>query len=279
MNILGKNVKLKIAEVKADIIIFETENFGEIQAENNDLIIKYKKDQEVEVFIYPENENTVKAFIGSAYAQVNEFARLKVVAITQHGVFMDFGLEKDIFCPFAEQKTKMEINKYYTVFIYLDKKTNRLVASAKIEKFISEQVPDLAENDEVSIIIINKSPLGYNAIVENKYQGLLYSNEVFGELKQGETTKAIIKKIREDNKIDLRLFKNDASDISKFEQQIIEYLKKHDGKMNINDKSEPEEIYRTFGISKKNFKKALGALYRKNIIDLKDRLVKLLDNN
>ncbi|MCK9255023.1 MAG: GntR family transcriptional regulator [Bacteroidales bacterium] len=279
MDILGKNVKLKIAEVKADIIIFETEDFGEIQAENNDLIIKYKKDQEVEVFIYPENENTVKAFIGSAYAQVNEFARLKVVAITQHGVFMDFGLEKDIFCPFAEQKTKMEINKYYTVFIYLDKKTNRLVASAKIEKFISEQVPDLAENDEVSIIIINKSPLGYNAIVENKYQGLLYSNEVFGELKQGETTKAIIKKIREDNKIDLRLFKNDASDISKFEQQIIEYLKKHDGKMNINDKSEPEEIYRTFGISKKNFKKALGALYRKNIIDLKDRLVKLLDNN
>ena len=279
MDILGKNVKLKIAEVKADIIIFETEDFGEIQAENNDLIIKYKKDQEVEVFIYPENENTVKAFIGSAYAQVNEFARLKVVAITQHGVFMDFGLEKDIFCPFAEQKTKMEINKYYTVFIYFDNIKNWLVASANIEKFLSEQVPDLAENDEVSIIIINKSPLGYNAIVENKYQGLLYSNEVFGELKQGETTKAIIKKIREDNKIDLRLFKNDASDISKFEQQIIEYLKKHDGKMNINDKSEPEEIYRTFGISKKNFKKALGALYRKNIIDLKDSLVKLLDNN
>ncbi|HOE38043.1 MAG TPA: S1-like domain-containing RNA-binding protein [Bacteroidales bacterium] len=279
MNILGKNTELTITEVKGDEIIFKTENLGQISAQNNDLIIKYKVGQKVDVFIYPESENTIKAFIGKAYAQVNEFAKLKVVALTKYGAFLDFGLEKDILCPFSEQKTKMEMNKYYIVFIYLDEKTNKLAASAKLEKFISNEDLELKENDEVDIMILNKSQLGYNAIVENKHMGLLYNNEVFSELKPGETTTAIVKKIREDNKIDLRLFKNDASDISKFEQQIIEYLKKHNGKMYINDESDPEDIYKTFGISKKNFKKALGALYRKEIIDLKDTAVRLIDNS
>lgn len=277
MTILGKNIELIVSQVNDTILSFETEEFGTVQAENNDLILKYNVGQKVSLFVFPENQNSIKLFVGKASAQLNEFARLKVVAITKHGAFLDIGLDKDILCPFAEQKTKMELNKFYTVFLYLDNDTKRIVASAKIDKFFIDQKPDLKENDKVNIIILNKSQLGYNAIVENKYQGLLYNNEVYSKLKPGEITKAIIKKIRDDNKIDLRLFKNDHTDIANFETQIIEYLKKHDNKMSINDESEPEEIYKTFGISKKNFKKALGALYRKEIIDLKDTYVKLID--
>ena len=121
------------------------------------------------------------------------FAKLKVVALT-NTVLLDFGLEKDILCPFSEQKTKMEMNKYYIVFIYLDEKTKKLAASAKLEKFISNGNLEL-KNDEVDIMILNKSQLGYNAIVENKHMGLLYNNEVFSELKPGETTTAIVKKL------------------------------------------------------------------------------------
>jgi predicted RNA-binding protein (virulence factor B family) len=272
---IGKVNKLKVIRTNGENITFDAEEYGEIEALNNDFVLKYNEGDVVNVFIYPDGEN-LKACIGEAYANANEFVKLKVVSNTKIGTFFDWGIDKDIFCPFKEQKTELEVNHYYLVYIYLDEETNRLAASTKIEKFILDETPNIQENQSVNIFILNKSQLGYNAIVENKYRGLLYNNEVFAELKPGQKLTAIVRKIREDNKIDLRLFKNDYGDISNFEEQIIDYLKSHDGKMSINDESDPEIIYKAFGISKKNFKKALGALYRKEIIDLKDTNVKLL---
>lgn len=272
----GKHHNLRIISVKDDIITFDAGQFGEIEVVNNDLIIKYKAGETADVFLLPESDGSVKGFLGKAIAGLGEFARLRVVSNTEYGSFFDIGIEKDLFCPFQEQKTDLEINHYYIVYVYLDETTNRLAASTKIEKFILDEKPELQEMQNAEILILNKTQLGYNAIVENKYHGLLYENEIFTELKPGQKLNAVIKKIREDNKIDLRLFKNDHADISGFETMIINYLKSHDGQMHLNDESEPEDIYETFGISKKNFKKALGALYRKKIIDLKSTNVKLL---
>lgn len=272
---IGKHNSLKIIRVNNDQIILDAGEFGEVEAINNDLVLKYSEGQTVNVFLYTDVDG-VKACIGEAYASVGEFAKLMVVANTKIGTFFDWGIDKDLFCPFKEQKTEMEVGHYYLVYVYLDEATNRIAASTRIDKFISEEKPELEEQQPVGIMIINKSQFGYNAIVENKYRGLLYDNEVFVELKSGQKLNAIIKKIREDNKIDLRLYRNDHNDISNFEKMIIDYLQAHNGKMSINDESDPELIYKVFGISKKNFKKALGALFRKEIIDLKDTDVKLL---
>ncbi|HNQ67403.1 MAG TPA: GntR family transcriptional regulator [Bacteroidales bacterium] len=278
MPIAGKNNSLKVIKVNGDILTFDAGKYGEIEVVNNDLILKYTEGQFTDVFLLPDSDGTIKGFLGQAIVNAGEFAKLKVVANTKFGSFFDMGIEKDLFCPFAEQKTTLEINSYYLVYVYIDEITNRLSASTRIDKFISDEKPDLTEQQSVNIIILNKSQLGYNAIVENKYYGLLYDNEVFKELKPGQKHTAIIKKIREDNKIDLRLYKNDHNDISEFETMILNYLKAHEGKMTLNDESDPQDIYDVFGISKKNFKKALGALYRKGVIDLKDKIIKLLDN-
>ncbi|HOZ29815.1 MAG TPA: GntR family transcriptional regulator [Bacteroidales bacterium] len=272
----GKNNSLKVIKVNGDVITFDAGEYGEIEVINNDLILKYTQGQFVDVFLLPENDGSMKGYLGKSIVNSGEFARLKVVANTKYGSFFDMGIEKDLFCPFAEQKTPLEINTYHNVYVYIDELTNRLTASTKIDKFISEEKPDLTEQQSVNILIIGKSQLGYNAIVENKYYGLLYDNEVFQDLKSGQIHKAVIKKIREDNKIDLRLFRNDHNDISEFEDLILNYLKAHKGIMHLNDESEPQDIYDTFGISKKNFKKALGALFRKGVIDLKDKDVKLI---
>ncbi|MDR2011367.1 MAG: GntR family transcriptional regulator [Bacteroidales bacterium] len=272
---LGKTNKLKVLKVDGDLVTFDAEEFGKVTATNDDLLIRYKEGEVADVFLYPESD-IVKASIGSPYAELGEFAKLRVVAKTKIGVFFDWGIAKDLFCPFMEQKTEPELNHYYLVYIYLDEATNRIAASTKIEKFFSDEIPELEEGQDVNILVINKSQIGYNVVVENKYHGLLYDNEVFTELKPGQKLQAVIKKIREDNKIDLRLYKNDHKDIQNFENMIIDYLRLHNGKMNLNDESDPEVIYKVFGISKKNFKKALGALYRKGIIDLKEKNVKLL---
>jgi len=275
---VGKNNSLKVIKVNGDLITVDAGEYGELNLINNDLILKYTVGQYTEVFLLPDSENTIKGFLGNSYVNAEEFARLKVIANTKYGSFFDMGIEKDLFCPFAEQKKPLEVNSYYFVYVYIDEITNRLTASTRIEKFISQEKPDLTEKQSVSIVILNKSQLGYNAIVENKYSGLLYDNEVFKELKAGQKYNAIVRKIREDNKIDLRLYKNDHNDISQFETMILKYLNSHEGKMSLNDESDPQDIYDVFEISKKNFKKALGALYRKGLIDLKDKNVKLLNN-
>lgn len=272
---IGKNNKLKIISINDNILKLDAEEYGTLEVENTDLFLSYKSNQFVDVFIIPENE-TIKAYLGSAYTSINEFSYLCAVDNTNVGAFFDIGIEKDLLCPFKEQKTKIEIDKYYIVYTYIDESTNRLVASTKFENYLSTEKPQYNERDEVNILIINKTNLGYKAIVENKHIGLLYDNKVFANLKIGNRYKAIVTKVREDDKIDLQLYKNDSNDILAFENLIIDYLKKHNGKMLINDDTDPKIIYDTFGISKKNFKKAIGALYRKQLIDLQDEHIKLI---
>ena len=272
---LGKTNKLRVTRIKGDTVFFDAKEYGEIATANNDFILKYKEGEFVDVFLYPDGE-TIKSCIGEAYANLEEFAYLQVVENTKTGSFFDWGIDKDLFCPFKEQNNKLEQNLYYIVYIYLDTVTNRIAASTKIDNYVSQEIPQLEVGQSINGLITRKTPAGYNVIIENKYSGLLYENEVFTKLEAGQNIKAIVKKIREDNKIDLRLHKNDHTDISNFENLIVEYLKKHNAKMTITDDTKPEIIYKTFGISKKNFKKTIGALYRKKIISLDSGIVKLL---
>ncbi len=271
----GKTYKLEIIKIEGDKLYCDAQNLGIVEVVNNDLVLKFNIGDQTAVFLYYDNENKLCGFHGKPYAEAGEFARLKVVANTNIGSFLDWGMDKDLFCPFAEQKQTPEFGKYYIVYIYIDPLTMRTVASMKYEKFLSNEPADLEEGQSVEALIINKSQLGYNAVVNNKFQGLFYDNEVFTSLKPGTKLNAVVHKVRDDNKLDLRLFKNDASDISEFESKIIKYMQENNGRMTLNDDSAPELIYKTFGISKKNFKKALGSLYKKEIIDLSKNTITL----
>ncbi|MDD2634828.1 MAG: S1-like domain-containing RNA-binding protein [Bacteroidales bacterium] len=264
----GKTYKLNIIKIDGDKLYCDAQNLGIVEVINNDLVLKYNEGDQTSVFLYYDNENKLCGFHGRPYAEAGEFARLKVVANTNIGSFLDWGMDKDLFCPFAEQKQTPEFGKYYIVYIYIDPLTMRTVASMKYEKYLSQEPVNVEEGQSVEALILNKSQLGYNAVVNNKFQGLFYDNEVFTNLKPGTKLNAIVHKVRDDNKLDLRLYKNDASDISEFESKILNYMQENKGRMNINDDSAPELIYKVFGISKKNFKKALGSLYKKEIIDL-----------
>jgi hypothetical protein len=268
MNLYGKNLRLKIVEVKNDELYVDTVSDGILKTKNNDLIIKYKSGDFAEFFLLPVGNQKPLLMMGKALVQVNEFARLRVLDVCPEFAKVDIGLDQPIICEKDDQIVRLEKNKYYNFYVFIDNQSKCLKASMYIDKFIEEKPTGISENDDVEILILSKTNLGYKAIINHKYLGMLYENEVFSELYPGTKTKAIIKKIREDNKIDLRLFRNDGNDIEAFENKIVEYLKKRGGSMQITDNSDPEIIYATFGFSKKNFKKAIGSLYRKNLIDL-----------
>jgi len=227
-----------------------------------------KPDDEIEVFIYSDTEDRPIASSETPFALVNEFAYLKVKAVNKFGAFLDWGILKDLLVPFREQKADMVEGYSYVVYIYLDEKTNRLAASAKVNKFLSKEIPPYEVNDEVNILIQRKTEIGYMAIIDNKFGGLLYKNEVFKDIEPGDKLKAFVKKIREDGKIDLALQKSGYEQIDGISENILQIIKDNGGFVGVTDKSSPELIKALFNISKKSFKKAIGKLYKQRIISI-----------
>ena len=230
---------------------------------------------EIEVFIYRDSEDRIIATTQTPLAMVGDFALLKVVSATRVGAFLDWGLQKDLLVPFKEQRFRMKTGQAYVVYVYLDENTDRVVASSKLNKFLNLEPAGYTEGEEVDLMIFEQNDLGYQAIVNNAHTGMIYENEVFIPLHIGQKLKGFVSKIRSDGKIDIALQKSGYENIDPIAEKILDYLKKHGGEMSITDKSPAELIYSTFGISKKNFKKALGALYREKIIDLGKEIVKL----
>jgi hypothetical protein len=231
----------------------------------------------IEAFIYLDSEDRLIATTEKPLAMVEKFALLEVVSVTPVGAFLNWGLPKDLFVPFREQRKPMEVGKKYLVYVYLDADTKRVAASSKIEQFLDNIPVDYDENEEVDLIIVNETDLGYNAIIDYSHLGVLYKNEVFQELNPGDKVQGFIKKIRTDGKIDLRLDKIGYEKITSFVDRIIVELQKNKGFLPLTDKSSPEEIYKTFKISKKNFKAAIGALYKKRFIALEEDGIRLLN--
>lgn len=230
----------------------------------------------IDAFIYLDSEDRLVATTLKPKAMVEEFALLEVVSVTQVGAFLDWGLLKDLFVPFREQRQPMEEGKKYLVYVYLDQNSKRIAASSKIEQFLDNIPVDYDVDEEVDLIIVNETDLGYNAIIDNSHLGIIYKNEVFQELNPGDKVQGFIKKIRTDGKIDLSLVKAGYEKISNFADRIIAELEKHEGFLALTDKSSPEDIYKTFKFSKKNFKAAVGALYKKRMIALEENGIRLV---
>lgn len=242
---------------------------GEILIPTKYISEEWNIDDEISVFIYKDSEDRLIATSLKPKGIVKEVAVLKAVDVNNTGAFFEWGLEKDLFVPYQEQFTKIYEGEYHPVYIFLDEKTNRIIGSTKIEKHFEENLEYIPEiKEKVEIIIFNETELGFKALINKKRWGLIYKNEVFKPIFLGDELTAYIKNIREDNKIDLTLSIADGEKIKSFEEIIIEELKKHNGQLMISDKSAPKVIYDQFGESKKNFKKALGALYKKKKINI-----------
>lgn len=221
-----------------------------------------KPGDKVNVFIYKDSEDRLIATTEKPYAQVGEFAFLRVKATNDVGAFLDWGLPKDLLVPFREQKVRMFPGRSYTVYVYLDDETQRIAASAKIHKFLDNKIPNVKPNDEVKARIIQNTDLGYKVIVNDLFTGMIYHNEIFCEVNIGELHYATVRTIRDDGKIDLVLGKNTRNRVTDLADDILDYIHEQGGKIELNDSSSPEEIREVFQCSKKDFKKAIGGLFK-----------------
>lgn len=220
------------------------------------------------VFLYLDNEERLIATTLTPYAKVDDFACLEVAWVNQYGAFLNWGLMKDLFVPFREQKMKMQVGRKYIVHVHIDEESYRIVASAKVERYLSKEMPTFESGEEVDILIWQKTELGFKAIVNNQFSGLLYNNEIFQQLETGMRLKAFVKQVREDGKIDLILQKTGFQKIDSFSQILLNYIKENNGRISLTDKSPAEDIYNAFGVSKKTFKQAVGDLYKRRLIRL-----------
>jgi uncharacterized protein len=205
-----------------------------------------------------------------------DFALLKVVAVNSVGAFLDWGLSKDLLVPFSEQRPLMEKGKSYIVRIYIDKQSNRITATTRLDRYLDNTPGNFHAGQEVKLLICNQTDIGYKAIINGTHWGVLYSNEVFQPLKRGQKTEGYIKKVRDDNKIDLSLHKPGYKKVGDVTETILNVLKKKDGFLPVTDKSSPEIIYKLFGVSKNTYKKAIGAIYRKRLITIENNGIKLI---
>jgi predicted RNA-binding protein (virulence factor B family) len=235
-----------------------------------------KVDDNIRVFIYLDSEDRFIATTESPYAMVGDFALLKVVAVESVGAFLDWGLLKDLLVPYSEQSPTMETGKSYIVKIYVDKKTNRIAATTILDRYLDNEPGNFHAGQEVELLICSQTDIGYKAIINGTHWGVLYSNEVFQPLKSGQRTKGYIKKIRSDNKIDLSLHRPGYERVDDITDAIINVLKEQGGFISVTDKSSPETIHKLFGVSKKTYKKAIGAIYRKKLITIENDGIKLI---
>ena len=203
-------------------------------------------------------------------AVVGDFAYLKVAWVNNYGAFLDWGLMKDLFVPFREQKIKMQKDRSYIVHLHIDEETYRIMASAKVERFLSEEFPPYQEGEEVEILVWQKTELGFKVIVDNQFAGLVYDSEVFQYIHTGDRLKAYVKQVREDGKLDISLQKYGKAAVTDFSAVLLNYLKEHSGRTSLGDKSPADAIYTEFGVSKKVFKKAVGDLYKRRLIVIND---------
>ena len=232
--------------------------------------------EDLEVFIYLDSEDRIIATTEKPFAQVGEFAMLRVNAVNNVGAFLDWGLMKDLLVPFREQKMNMVAGRSYLVYVYVDPDSQRIASSAKLEKFLDNVIPEYKVGEEVSLIVESESELGYNAIINHLHRGILYHDELPGPLNKGQKLKAYIKKVRDDKKIDLSLYRPGYEQVDGISQDILNKLHEAGGFLPFTDKSDAALIFERFAISKKIFKKAIGALYCQRRILMEEKGIRLI---
>jgi hypothetical protein len=250
--------------------------------EGNDILLpnkyiqpEFEIDDKIDVFVYKDYEQRWVATTLKPYVQINEFAFLKVKSASPIGAFLDWGLEKDLFVPFKEQNQKMEQGRSYVIYLYEDLQTERLVATTKLNRYFKNKELDIEPGTEVDLLVFETTPLGFNVVVEGKYKGLIYHSDIFQKVTIGDQLTGYIKLIREDGGIDISLQAKGVKQLEVGSEIIMNYLKKNKGILKLTDKSDAEEIMQILKMSKKNFKKSVGMLYKQRLIVLEKETILL----
>jgi predicted RNA-binding protein (virulence factor B family) len=249
----------------------DPEGIHDILLPNKYVPNQFEIGDELTVFVYLDHEERPVATTLEPYILLNEFALLRVNYVNQVGAFMDWGMEKDILVPFKEQARPMEKGKRYLVYLYMDEKTNRLVASSKTNQFLNNETLTVENGEEVDLIVSHITEIGINVIINEKHKGLVYKDEVYDDtIRTGDRMRGYIKTIRPDHKIDVSLQKLGYDNIEPNAQKILDELKASRGFLRLNDNSHPEDIKTVLKMSKKTFKKAIGSLYKDKLIAIKE---------
>jgi predicted RNA-binding protein (virulence factor B family) len=266
---LGKINTLEILRESDHGIYLVDEENNEVLLPNRYVPESFKIWDKIDVFVYLDNEERPVASTDFPYVVRDDFALLRCSEVTNYGAFLDWGLVKELFCPFKEQAFPMKKGGWYLIYCFLDEKSNRLVASSKTNQFLDNKDLTVKEFDEVDLIVSHPSDLGMNVIVNKKHSGLIYKDNIFTDLSIGDRLKGVVKKIRPGNKLDISLGQIGYRNIEPNAQFILNVLQNNNGYLNVSDKSDPEVIKNTLQMSKKNFKKAIGNLYKQHAIDIK----------
>jgi predicted RNA-binding protein (virulence factor B family) len=276
---LGKYSTLKVVkELDFGMYLDGGEEFGEILLPTKYIPNGTKVGDEIEVFLYLDSEDRIIATTLKPYAQAGEFAYLQVASVNRVGAFLDWGLPKDLLVPFREQRSEMKQGYKYIVYIYADVESRRLVASAKLNKFLDNTPVEYEYNEEVDLLVTQKTDLGWKVIVNSRHSGMIYDNEIFVPVQKGDRIKGYVKHIRRDEKLDITLQKTgyDVEAMDTLAKEIFEKLKASGGIIPLSDKSSAEEIAEIFGCSKKSYKKAIGSLYKAKLINITPKTIELI---
>lgn len=266
MATIGQINRLQVLRSTDFGLILDGGSLGEILLPNRYVSKEWEPGDMVEIFLMSDSEDRLTATTLRPVALVGEFACLRVASATRIGAFLDWGLPKDLFVPFREQKVEMHEGQSYVVRIYLDETSGRIAASSKLDKFLDRAPANYKPSEKVHLLICDKTDMGYKAIVNGRHWGILFYNEVFQPLERGQRVDGFIKQVRSDGKIDLCLHKPGFEKVTDLTEVILNHIKAQGGFMPVTDKNPPEEIYRLFGVSKKTYKQAIGALYKKRLI-------------
>lgn len=276
MTKIGRYNTLKVARIVDFGVYLDGGDSGEILLPARYIERPLHKGDEIEVFVYRDNENRLIATTQHPYAQVGEFAFLQVNDVNRTGAFLDWGLMKQLLLPYSEQTVRLSRGMVIPVYVYLDDASQRIVASAKLEHFLGNVLPEYRVGDQVKALVYKHTDHGYKAIVDNKFYGLFYERDLYSPLEIGDTVTAYVRQVRDDGKIDLLLHGANDGRVDSLANAIRERLESEpDGFLPLSDSSSPESIRETFQCSKKDFKKAIGSLYRRHIITLSPGGIKL----
>jgi predicted RNA-binding protein (virulence factor B family) len=272
---IGERASLKILREVAFGVFLDGGELGEILLPRREMPAKWAIDGMVDVFIYTDSEDRPVATLKQPLVMPGQFGRLRVVALTPVGAFLDWGLPKDLLVPFREQKARMELGKSYVVFVRVDENSQRIIASTRLGRHLDLAPPPWREGAAVDLLVYGKTPLGYKAIIGGSHSGMLFANDVFQPLQPGEKLTGYIAAVRPDGKIDLTLHPPGRARVSGLEAQILAELAARGGFWALCDNSPAAEIHRELGVSKRTFKQATGALYRKQQILIEEKGIRL----
>jgi uncharacterized protein len=279
MAAIGERASLQILHEKTFGLFLDGGELGEILLPRREMPVKWALGDMMDVFIYLDSEDRQVATLKTPKVMPGQFARLKCVAVTGVGAFLDWGLPKDLLVPFREQKVRMDVGKNYLVYVRVDEQTSRLIATTRLARHMDLTPHEFRPGQAVDLVVFGKTDLGYKAVINHTHSGLIFANEVFQELRPGEKLKGYIAGIRDDGKIDLSLHPPGRAKVDDLEGQILAELAARGGFWSLGDHSPADQINSELGVSKRTFKQATGALWRKRKILIEENGIRLVETD